>query len=97
MTQNGADIFIESLKAEGVEVIFGYPGGAVLHIYDAIQRHAFPHILCRQEAAGVHMADGYARSTGKTGVALVTSGPRFVQRHHRHCHRLFRFDSHGDL
>jgi acetolactate synthase-1/2/3 large subunit len=75
VTQNGADIFIESLKAEGVEVIFGYPGGAVLHIYDAIQRHAFPHILCRQEAAGVHMADGYARSTGKTGVALVTSGP----------------------
>ncbi len=75
MTELGADIFVHSLREEGVEVIFGYPGGAVLHIYDAIVRNEFPHILCRQEAAGVHMADGYARSTGKTGVALVTSGP----------------------
>ncbi len=75
MTELGADIFVHSLREEGVELIFGYPGGAVLHIYDAIVRNEFPHILCRQEAAGVHMADGYARSTGRTGVALVTSGP----------------------
>jgi len=75
VTELGADIFVHSLRKEGVDVVFGYPGGAVLHIYDALVRLGFPHVLCRQEAAGVHMADGYARSTGRTGVALVTSGP----------------------
>jgi acetolactate synthase-1/2/3 large subunit len=72
----GSKIFIESLRAEGVDLIFGFPGGAVLHVYDELYRSKFPrHILCRHEQGGVHMADGYAKVTGKPGVALVTSGP----------------------
>ncbi len=72
----GARIFLECLKREGVEVVFGLPGGAVLPIYDAL--YDFPglrHILVRQEAAAGHAAEGYARTTGRVGVALVTSGP----------------------
>jgi acetolactate synthase-1/2/3 large subunit len=73
---SGAEIVIQSLKDEGVEHVFGYPGGAVLHIYDAIfQQDAVKHILVRHEQGATHAADGYARSTGKPGVALVTSGP----------------------
>ncbi len=76
MKLTGAKIFVESLRAEGVELIFGFPGGAVLHVYDEIYRSKFPrHILCRHEQGGVHMADGYAKATGRPGVALVTSGP----------------------
>ena len=72
----GAEIFVNSLVAEGVEHVFGYPGGAVLHIYDAIfKQNKLQHILVRHEQGAVHAADGYARSTGKAGVALVTSGP----------------------
>jgi len=72
----GADILIESLKKEGVDLIFGYPGGAVLHIYDALyQQEDITHILVRHEQAATHAADGYARSTGRPGVVLVTSGP----------------------
>jgi acetolactate synthase I/II/III large subunit len=72
----GAEIVIRCLKAEGVEFVFGYPGGAVLHIYDAIFRQKdVRHILVRHEQGAVHAADGYARATGKPGVALVTSGP----------------------
>jgi acetolactate synthase-1/2/3 large subunit len=72
----GADIFVRSLKEEGVEYIFGYPGGAVLHIYDALYRQEdVQHILVRHEQAATHAADGYARSTGKPGVVIVTSGP----------------------
>jgi acetolactate synthase-1/2/3 large subunit len=72
----GADIFVRSLQDEGVEFIFGYPGGAVLHIYDALYRQdKVSHILVRHEQAATHAADGYARSTGKPGVVLVTSGP----------------------
>jgi len=72
----GAEIFVNSLVAEGVEHVFGYPGGAVLHIYDAIfKQNKLQHILVRHEQGAVHAADGYARSTGKPGVALVTSGP----------------------
>jgi len=72
----GAEIVIQSLKDEGVEFIWGYPGGAVLHIYDAIfQQDAVKHILVRHEQGATHAADGYARATGKCGVALVTSGP----------------------
>jgi len=72
----GADIFVQCLKDEGVEYLFGYPGGAVLHIYDALyrQKHV-QHIMVRHEQAATHAADGYARSTGKPGVVLVTSGP----------------------
>ncbi|MGE0385040.1 MAG: biosynthetic-type acetolactate synthase large subunit [Gammaproteobacteria bacterium] len=72
----GAEIFCEALKDEGVEFIFGYPGGAVLHIYDALfKQTAVKHILARHEQGATHAADGYARATGKPGVVLVTSGP----------------------
>ena len=76
MELNGAQIVIQSLKDEGVEFIFGYPGGAVLHLYDAIfQQDDVKHILVRHEQGATHAADGYARATGKPGVVLVTSGP----------------------
>src|SRR6476659_4429536 len=75
-TLTGAEIGIRGLKEEGVEFVFGYPGGAVLHIYDAIfQQKDVKHILVRHEQGALHAADGYARATGKPGVALVTSGP----------------------
>jgi acetolactate synthase-1/2/3 large subunit len=73
---SGAQIIIECLKAEGVDYVFGYPGGAVLHIYDAFYaQDVVQHILVRHEQGATHAADGYARSTGKPGVVLVTSGP----------------------
>ncbi|MDA8328016.1 MAG: acetolactate synthase 3 catalytic subunit [Betaproteobacteria bacterium] len=76
MEMTGAEIMVRCLMDEGVELVFGYPGGAVLNIYDAIfKQDGFKHILVRHEQAAVHAADGYARSTGKVGVALVTSGP----------------------
>ncbi len=74
--RSGAEILLQALKEQGVEVVFGYPGGAVLPIYDAIfNQNAVRHILVRHEQAAVHAAEGYARSTGKVGVVLVTSGP----------------------
>jgi len=73
---SGAQILVQSLKDEGVEYIFGYPGGAVLHLYDALfQQQDIKHILVRHEQGATHAADGYARATGKPGVVLVTSGP----------------------
>ena len=73
---SGAEMVVRALQDEGVEYIFGYPGGAVLHIYDALfQQDKVNHILVRHEQAATHAADGYARSTGKPGVVLVTSGP----------------------
>lgn len=76
MELSGGQILVECLKAEGVDAIFGYPGGAVLHIYDALyQQEDVKHVLVRHEQGAVHMADGYARATGKPGVVLVTSGP----------------------
>ena len=72
----GAEILVKSLQAEGVKYIWGYPGGAVLHIYDAFfKQDTIQHVLVRHEQAAVHAADGYARATGDVGVALVTSGP----------------------
>ena len=72
----GAEIFVRCLKDEGIKHLFGYPGGAVLHIYDALyQQHDLEHILVRHEQGATHAADGYARATGKPGVVLVTSGP----------------------
>ena len=72
----GAEILVRCLHEENVEYVFGYPGGAVLHIYDAIfHQDKFKHILVRHEQAALHAADAYSRSTGKVGVALVTSGP----------------------
>ncbi len=73
---SGAEMIVRALQDEGVEHIFGYPGGAVLHIYDALfQQDKVEHILVRHEQAAAHAADGYARATGKPGVVLVTSGP----------------------
>ena len=71
----GAQILMEMLKDEGVDTIFGYPGGAVIDIYDELQRTDINHYLVRHEQGAVHAADGYSRSSGKTGVCLVTSGP----------------------
>ncbi len=76
MELTGAEIVIRCLKEEGVEYVFGYPGGAVLHIYDAIYKQEdVKHVLVRHEQSATHAADGYARSTEKPGVVLVTSGP----------------------
>lgn len=74
--KSGAELLLDALEEQGVDVIFGYPGGAVLPIYDALhQRDTIRHILVRHEQGALHAAEGYARSTGKVGVALVTSGP----------------------
>ena len=76
MELSGGEILIAALKEEGVEFLFGYPGGAVLHIYDALyEQNSVKHILVRHEQGATHAADGYARATGKPGVVLVTSGP----------------------
>ena len=76
MELNGAEILIDCLQKEGVEHVFGYPGGAVLHIYDAIEaQDKITHVLVRHEQGAAHGADGYARTNGKPGVVLVTSGP----------------------
>lgn len=75
MKKTGAEILIESLVKEGVEVIFGYPGGATLPIYDVLYDTPIKHILVRHEQGAAHMADGYARATGKVGVCMATSGP----------------------
>ncbi len=76
MELTGADIFVRALQDEGVEYLFGYPGGAALHIYDALYKQdTVKHILVRHEQGAAHAADGYARSSGKPGVVLVTSGP----------------------
>ena len=76
MELTGAEVIIECLKAEGIDYVFGYPGGAVLHIYDAFYKQDdVQHILVRHEQGATHAADGYARATGKPGVVLVTSGP----------------------
>ncbi|MEJ2436504.1 MAG: acetolactate synthase large subunit [Sulfurovaceae bacterium] len=79
MKMSGAQMVCEALIAEGVETVFGYPGGAIMNVYDEIyKQNSFEHILTRHEQAAVHAADGYARATGKVGVAMVTSGPGFT-------------------
>jgi acetolactate synthase-1/2/3 large subunit len=75
LIMTGAEAIIESLKKEDVEVVFGYPGGAVLTLYDALYKANYNHILTKHEQGAVHAADGYARATGKVGVCIVTSGP----------------------
>ena len=73
---NGSEILVRCLQAENVKYIWGYPGGAVLYIYDALyKQESIQHVLVRHEQGAVHAADGYARATGEVGVALVTSGP----------------------
>ena len=72
----GAEIFVKCLEAEGIELVFGYPGGAVLHIYDELHKqNEVSHILVRHEQGAVHAAEGFAKSSDKPGVVLVTSGP----------------------
>lgn len=79
MKMTGAKMVIESLHQEGVKTVFGYPGGAIMNVYDEIyKQNHFEHILNRHEQASIHAAEGYARSTGKVGVAIVTSGPGFT-------------------
>ena len=77
MQLTGAEIVIECLKEQGVDTVFGYPGGAILNIYDALYKHSdeIHHILTSHEQGAAHAADGYARATGKVGVCLATSGP----------------------
>ena len=96
MELSGSQIIMQFLKDEGVEYVFGYPGGAVLHIYDEIyEQDDVKHILVRHEQGATHMADGYARATGKPGVVLVTSGPRRHECGHRHRDRAHGLDPHG--
>lgn len=79
MKMTGAKMVTQSLKNEGVEVVFGYPGGAIMNVYDEIYKQTdFKHILTRHEQAAVHAAEGYAKATGRVGVAIVTSGPGFT-------------------
>src|SRR5512137_1830517 len=73
--KTGAKILVESLQREGVEIIFGYPGGVVLPIYDELYNSSLRHILVRHEQAAAHAADGFARASGRIGVCLATSGP----------------------
>src|SRR5512145_3138684 len=75
MVKTGAEIFWECMVGEGVEVVFGYPGGAIMPAYDAMLDYPVHHVLVRHEQGAAHMADGYARATGKVGVAMSTSGP----------------------
>ena len=74
---NGSEIVIECLKEQGVDTVFGYPGGSILNIYDALYKHQdeITHILTSHEQGAAHAADGYARATGRVGVCLATSGP----------------------
>ena len=71
----GADIVLECLRAEGVDLVFGYPGGAIMPLYDALEGSGVRHILTRHEQGAVFAAEGYARVTGRVGVAMATSGP----------------------
>src|SRR3972149_1127560 len=75
MKKSGAEIIWECMVREGVEVVFGYPGGANMPIYDAMLAYPVHHVLVRHEQGATHMADGYARASGKVGVAMATSGP----------------------
>ena len=75
MKRTGAQIVWEVLTREGVDVVFGYPGGAIMPVYDAMLEYRIHHVLVRHEQGAAHMADGYARASGKVGVALATSGP----------------------
>ena len=77
MKLNGSEIIVECLKEQGVDTVFGYPGGAILNVYDALYKHSdeITHILTSHEQGAAHAADGYARATGKVGVCFATSVP----------------------
>ena len=73
--RTGAEMIWEVLEQEGIEVVFGYPGGAIMPAYDALTKYKVRHVLVRHEQGAAHMADGYARASGRVGVAIATSGP----------------------
>src|SRR5713101_6672514 len=75
MKRSGAQLIWEALVAEGIDTVFGYPGGAILPAYDALLQYPIRHVLVRHEQSAVHMADGYARASGKVGAVIATSGP----------------------
>ena len=92
MLLSGSEILIECLKEQGVDTIFGYPGGQVLNIYDELYKHSheITHILTSHEQGASHAADGYARATGKVGVCIATSGPGA-----RNCNSLYGLSAYG--
>lgn len=77
MILNGSEIIVECLKEQGVDTVFGYPGGSILNVYDALYKHSseIRHVLTSHEQGAAHAADGYARATGRIGVCMATSGP----------------------
>ena len=97
MKLTGAQIIMECLLEQHVDTVFGYPGGAVLNIYDALYEYSdrINHICTAHEQGAAHAADGYARSSGKTGVCIATSGPGSYQFGNRYCNRLYGFYSNG--
>ena len=94
MQLTGAEIIIECLKEQKVDTVFGYPGGAILNVYDALYKHSneIHHVLTSHEQGASHAADGYARATGKVGVCLATSGHKSG---YRYCNRIHGFCSGG--
>ena len=98
MQLNGSQIFVEVLCEQGVDTIFGYPGGAVLNLYDELYKnaHRITHVLTAHEQGASHAADGYARATGRTGVVLATSGPGATNLV-TGIHRLYGLGAHGGL
>ncbi len=92
---SGSQAIIRCLQEEGVKTIFGFPGGAVIDLFDALMDSDITNVLVRHEQGAVHAADGLARVTGEVGVALLTSGPGRYQRRHGHCHGLYGFHPHG--
>ena len=93
MKLTGAEILIEALLEQGTEVVFGYPGGSVINIYDALfmRKDRLRHVLTCHEQGAVHAADGYARTTGRVGVVIATSGPGGDQPCYRNRHSLYGF------
>ena len=93
MLLTGAEIVVECLKEQGVDTVFGYPGGTILNVYDALYQHSneINHILTSHEQGAAHAADGYARATGKVGVCLATSGPGGDEPCDRDSHGLYGF------
>ena len=91
MQLTGAEIVIECLKEQGVDTVFGYPGGTILNVYDALYKHAdeINHILTSHEQGAAHAADGYARATGKVGVCMATSGTGCDQSRYRNRNCLY--------
>ena len=94
MVRTGAEIVIECLKEQGVDVVFGYPGGSILNVYDALYKHSDEifHVLTSHEQGAAHAADGYARATGKVGVCMAT---RRDESGYRHCDRVHGFRPDG--